>query len=399
MLKKRDFFILILLFLLLSGLETFVTYHALTRQAPGANDYYSRWYGARALLVEGRNPYGLDVTEEIQPVIEIDPSEVGRGGFNYPLHVVFIFWPLVYLSYPLAQAIWMVTLQWFALGIVIAFFGWQKWKPTIAELVAVGLATLTFYIVVRSIFLGQFTLPVAFFLVACLWALGSKRDVMAGILLAATSIKPQMVLFTGIWLVIWAVGQRRWRFLIGLFGSGFAMLAGSMALFPAWPLAFYEDIGRYARFAGGRNPLALLLQMIWPGYPQGVFTAVSTLIILAMLWAWWQSWRTKDDTPDHGLFWAIIVSTLVTFQTGTTNQTLLLIPWFAWLTMAAQQRGKLPVFALFAICSIALWALFLTTISGNEENPVLFLPLPLLSVTMLLWQTWGGRPTAVNPTS
>ena len=120
MIKRRDVLILVFLFLLLFGLESWVTHRVLTSQVPGANDYYSRWHGARALLVEGRNPYGLDVTEEIQPVIKIDPSEVGRGGFNYPLHVIFLFWPLVYLSYAWAQAIWMVMLQWFAIGLAFA---------------------------------------------------------------------------------------------------------------------------------------------------------------------------------------------------------------------------------------------------------------------------------------
>ncbi len=400
MIKRRDIFILIFLFLLLFGLESFVTYRVLTSQTPGANDYYSRWHGARALLVEGRNPYGLDVTEEIQPIIKIDPSEVGRGGFNYPLHVIFIFWPLAYLSYPWAQAIWMVMLQWFTIGMAVALLGWQRWKPGVSELIIVILAVLTFYITVRSIFLGQFTLPVTFFLAACLWALQKERDVLAGMLLAATSIKPQMVLFVGIWFVIWAIGQRRWRFLGGLFGGGAAMLVGSMALYPPWPLAFYEDIGRYQRFAGGRNPLAMLLEMVWKGYPGWVFTAVSTLLILGMLWTWWQGRRGEETLFNRALFWSIIVGIFITFQTGTTNQTLLLIPMFAWTMQAVKRWGKWPAFAGFLLLSVGVWTLFFNTISGDYENPVLFLPLPLLSLAVLLGQEvvrWrSGRETAVS---
>ena len=400
MIKRRDVLILVFLFLLLFGLESWVTHRVLTSQVPGANDYYSRWHGARALLVEGRNPYGLDVTEEIQPVIKIDPSEVGRGGFNYPLHVIFLFWPLVYLSYAWAQAIWMVMLQWFAIGLAFALLGWRQWKPAVTELVVIVLGALTFYITVRSIFLGQFTLPVTFFLAACLWALQKERDVWAGVLLAATSIKPQMVLFVGIWFVIWAIGQRRWRFLGGLFGGGIAMLAGSMALYPAWPLAFYEDIGRYQRFAGGRNPLAMLLEMVWSGHPGWVFTAVSALLILGMLWTWRQGWRANEIRFNRALFWSIVVGIFITFQTGTTNQTLLLIPMFAWLVQASQRWGKWPAFIVFLLLSVGLWVLFFSTISGDYENPVLFLPLPLLSLAVLLGQEavrWrSGGKTAVS---
>lgn len=386
MIDRRQLFILTALFLFLFAAETFVTHRAVTSQVTGANDFFSRWYGAQALLLEGRNPYSLDVTAEIQPIIGIDPREVGRGGFNYPLHVIFLFWPLVYLSYPWAQAIWMVTLQWFTVGAVVAMMGWLRRKPAVSELVVVILATLSFYVVVRSIFLGQFTLPVTFFLAAALWALQQKRDATAGVLLAATSIKPQMVLFVGIWLVLWALGQRRWRFLGGVVGGGALFLVAAMALFPPWPLAFIEDVGRYTRFAGGRNPLAMLLQIIWQGHPGWVFTLAVALLLAGMGSVWWQAWRRPGDPSRRALFWSIVVGILITFQTGTTNQTLLLIPLFAWSYQAARRWGKKPVLVGVLLLSAGLWALFLSTIEGNYENPILFLPLPLLSLTILLAQ-------------
>lgn len=51
------------------------------------------------------------MTAEIQPVIGVDPAKTGKGGFAYPLYVLFLFWPLVYVPYDWAQALWMVTLQ------------------------------------------------------------------------------------------------------------------------------------------------------------------------------------------------------------------------------------------------------------------------------------------------
>ena len=62
----RDKVVLTLLIIVLFSVQVFVTYRYLTSIVPGANDFYSRWAGARALLLEGRDPYGLDVTYEIQ---------------------------------------------------------------------------------------------------------------------------------------------------------------------------------------------------------------------------------------------------------------------------------------------------------------------------------------------
>ena len=94
-----------LLVLALSAIESWAVYRLITSKAPGANDFYSRWAGARAFFVEGRDPYGLDVTAEIQAAKGIDPDLTGKGSFAFPFHVVFLFWPLAYLPYAWAQAI------------------------------------------------------------------------------------------------------------------------------------------------------------------------------------------------------------------------------------------------------------------------------------------------------
>jgi hypothetical protein len=380
--------VLLLLFLVLFALETVVAQRYLTSQVPGANDFYSRWHGAKALLLEGRDPYGLDVTAEIQPVIRIDPSEVGRGGFAYPLHVIFLFWPLVYLPYDWTQAIWLVMLQWLAIGTGIALIGWKRLTLKPAAALAVLLSVLFFYPVARTILLGQFTLHVAFFLVMALWLLDRGRDEWAGVFLAATSVKPQMVIFIGPWLVLWAMGQKRWRFVGGVVAGGAVMFAAAMLLFPRWPISFMEDVQRYSQVAGGRNPLALILETLWPGYPEPLRYLIAALLVAIMLYTWWQGWRATGYLSERALFWTIAVSLTITFQTGTTNQVLLVIPFFAWLLALKERRGiGVAAISLLAF-ELALWLLFFATISGNYENPLLFLPLPFFTLAILMLQAW-----------
>lgn len=393
-LGKTGWLVIALLTVILAGAESVVVHGAFTTLHPGANDFYSRWAGARALLVEKRDPYNLQVTEEIQAVLDIDPKEIGRGGFNYPLYVLFTFWPIVYLPYSWAQAIWLVTLQWIAVIAACGLMRLEGWRPSPLGLVVFLLGTLALYHVTRSILLGQFTLHVLLFLALTLLALESERDGWAGICLAATAIKPQMVILIGPWLVIWSIGQRRWRFLGGLLAGGATLLLSSMALFPKWPVRFIEDIFRYRQVAGGQNPLALLHDLLWPNGPDAVRYGVAGLLVLAMLAAWWRGWRQKGKAFHQAIYWTLVVSVLVLFQTGTTNQVLLIIPWFAWLTTAFRRREKWLVLLVAGAIEVALWILFLATIEDGLEHPIMFLPLPLLSLTILVGteiQSWYSR--------
>lgn len=375
-----------LLFAMLFALESIAVHKFYTARSPGANDFYSRWAGARALLLEGRDPYSLEVTAEIQPVIGIDPAleGTGKGGFAYPLHVVFLFWPLVYLSFDWAQAVWMVTLQWVTLATVLGLVSLERYKLSPFGLTGLILAALFLYVVARSIMLGQFTLHVTLFLVLTLLALRRGHDIWAGVALSATSVKPQMVIFVVPWLILWAIGQRRWRFLAGLVAGAMALLLGSLALFPRWPISFVEDIRRYSDVAGGRNPLSVLIGLVWPQGPDLARYGSAGILLLAMLAAWRRGGSDTGRDFTYATHWTILVSLLVPFQTGTTNQVMLLIPLLTWLNKALRRWKDGLVAIGVGVTELALWGLFLGTIEGNWEHPVMFLPLPLLSLMVLI---------------
>src|SRR5450759_4460908 len=63
------------------------------------SDLYLHWIGARELLLNGRDPYGPDVTREIQQGYYGRPLDPARPGdpkdqrFAYPVYVVFCLAP------------------------------------------------------------------------------------------------------------------------------------------------------------------------------------------------------------------------------------------------------------------------------------------------------------------
>lgn len=385
-LQGKEKVILAGLVLILFSLQAVVTYRMLVLPNPGANDYYSRWAGARALLVEGRNPYALEVTREIQAVIEIDLSEVGRGGFHYPLPVLFLFWPLVYLPYTWAQALWQTLLVWVTMGIVGVSLARLRWQPSPLTTAVLLIGTIVFYPVSRSILLGQFTLHVTLFLLLTLWALQNGRDGWAGVALSLTAVKPQMIILLGPALLLWCVIQKRWRFLWGLLGGGLGLLVAGMVLYPPWVLAFLEDVQRYAGVAGGKNPLTLL------GLPDSIRYGVSALLLLLLLWQWWQAWQqapvaTAQAAFDRAVAWTVVFSLIVPFQTGTTNQVLALILLLPWLYRASRRWPLWLVGGTAVVAVVGLWLLFLNTVGGDFESSIMFLPVPLFCLAILSYET------------
>jgi hypothetical protein len=383
--RKREWMWVGILIIVLFVLESIAVHTFYTSRFPGTSDFYPSWVGARALLLEGRDPYSPEVSAEIQAVL-LGPNRERTisYSFAYPLHVIFLFWPLVYCSYDWSQAVWMVTLQWVVVATVIGLLRLERWRPSPIGIVGLLLAALAFYPVTRSVMLGQFTLHIALFLVAALLALQRGHDGWAGVWLAFTSIKPQMVVFVAPWLVLWAVEKRRWRFLGGLVAGGFCLLLVSLAVFPRWPLSFLEGLLRYSEVNGRRNPLALLMGLVWPDGPEAVRYVLAGFLVLAMLASWRRSWRGGEETFLSATHWSIVAGLLAVIQTGTTNQVMLLIPLFAWLKRAFERWRRWQVLIAVSGLLVALWVLFLGTIQGNYENPVMFLPLPLFSLAVLV---------------
>ena len=77
--------------LVLYGALAFGIYNGLTRTTLGANDFYSRWVGARALFVQGKNPYSDEVTREIQLGMygRLARPEEDQAAFAYPLFAAY----------------------------------------------------------------------------------------------------------------------------------------------------------------------------------------------------------------------------------------------------------------------------------------------------------------------
>jgi hypothetical protein len=373
--------------LLLFGLTVVAIHELFTQEFVGANDFYPRWKGAQMYWLEGHDPYSQATTEAIQQDMygRLALPHEDQVLFVYPFYTIFLLLPLVSLPYSWVQAIWLTVVTASLVGGVLLTLSYLGWRPPLWLLALSMVWTVTFYSSVRTIILGQFAGPVFLGLVGCLWLLKNERDGWAGLILVLATLKPQMSYLFIPALLLWAWGQRRWYFMASFAGWLSAFVLLSFWLSPRWLISFAEQVLYYPDYTAIGAPVWIITQYYFPVLGQPGEWILSLLLIGYMLYLWRQLPDVSLDTPAflYTLSITILVTNMVVTRTGTTNYVMLYLPLF-WLlqTIAARwRRGEVGVVLFYGLSLAGFWVLFLTTIEGNFENPIMYLP---MSIGLLL---------------
>jgi hypothetical protein len=405
--------ILGVLFLSLVAFESFALYTVFTSKFPGANDFFVRWLGGRAYLLHGVNPFDPSVAEEAQMAMFgrlAQPGDKDEAYFAYPLYTLYFFWPLSLLPYAWAQAIWMTLLQFMLLAITILSMGLARWRPPSWLFWLTIFWGIFFYNGARAIILGQFSVLVGLALLLALGAIEKRRDHWAGIFLAATTIKPQMVFLVLVFLLLWALTQRRWRIIVSFGVSMIVLVASSMLLVPTWPIDFVNNAIAYSDYVAFGTPLENLLHYLLPdAAAAGLTVVLSALFFLALLPGWWLALRGRPGAYIWAVMSTLIVGSLITFRSATTNQVILYLPLFFFFrrlsevaTAGPEKEGRgrshsLMIAFIEIGLAVLMWSVFAATLDGNWEHIMMhgLLPALMLSLYVLDWRNLWRTAEAV----
>lgn len=379
------------------------TYTFKSHPYPGANDFYSRWSGARSFWVDGLDPYGDQASRAIQMGIYGRPARETEdpGYFAYPLYTVFLLAPLAPLDYAWAEAIWLVVLEAALIGALLLLADLFGWRPRPWLLGISLLWALLFYPAARGLLLGQPGLLVYFLEVLALWALAKRRDALAGIALALSTIKPQMGFLIVPFLLLWGLWERRWRF-VGAFAGlwGGLMLLAFLAL-PTWFGAWWQQLTGYTSYTAIGSPVWVLTRVYLPFLGEAGESALSAALVFLVVWAWG---RVIGQKRGDEFWWTVCltltVTHLIALRTATPHFVVFVVPlifYFKTLTDADRRRGTWVVLLIQLVLLVGLWALFLATVQAKFEHPAMYLPLPfgmliVLLISRPLW--WDAVPTA-----
>jgi hypothetical protein len=386
------------LLVILIAAESYALYAVFTSKFAGGNDFFVYWLGGREYLLHGTNPFDPAVAEKIQMAVfgrPVQPGDKDQAYFAYPLYSLYFSWPLSLLPYAWARAIWMTLLQFMLLAITGLSIRLARWRSPPWLLGLTLLWGVLFYNGARAVILGQFSILVGLALLLALWAIEHRRDGWAGALLAVTTIKPQMVILLLIFLLAWALFRRRWRLVGGFAVAMLLLLVSSILLIPSWPVDFVLNAVAYAKFIEFGTPLENLLHYLLPPTLAAPLTPIlSALFFLALLPGWWLAWRGPGGAYTWAILSTLIVGSLITFRSATTNQVILYLPLFFFFSRlpARWQAGGALLIELGL--AVLMWSVFAATIEGNWEHVMMHGLLPALMLLLYAADWRALRRTA-----
>ena len=325
--------------------------------------YYTGWAMVRD--GQGANLYDLAAQTRYQQSI-LNGRQFADGVLPYvnPPYFGLPGVPLALLSRESAQVVWLLlnllllawmirTLQHLAAG----------WRP--AERWLLVSALLAFYPLYTTLLLGSFPLLLSLALLQCYLALrrGDERAAAAWLLVA--SIKFQLILLLGVWLL----AGRRWRVLA--WGAAFGLAAATLtSLVLGWRI-WGEYLGLLRLHSAsynqyGINPddaltlkgtLALLLGQGQAGLIQQI--AIGALLLAAGLTAWMTVRNPRPAGLALGLQFGtvIMLNLLFSLHLNFHDALLLVLPavlFYAWLR---DRPGAAAGFGAFAVlCPLLFFA-------------------------------------------
>jgi hypothetical protein len=362
-------------------------------QPPHFSDLYAPWWGAHELILHGHSPYTPAVAHEIQTMIygapvaapSGDSSELA-GGFAYPLYVAFLLWPTVHMPFSTVQTLFLFVSIFAALASLVMWLRGFHFRLPPVQLLALAIFTLGSFPALQAIRLQNLSLIAAALLAAGLALLVDEQLILAGILLAAATFKPQFSIVLVPWLALWTVSdwRRRQALASSFLASMLLLIATSEWLLPGWIGNFLRVVQAYRRYTFGRS-----LFDVWFTPVAGPFLAAGFLLAVLVLCAGYR--RHPANSP--GFFLAtslVLAATVVVIPTLAPHAQLLLLPGFLCLLRYRGVLSRSNRFArLLLLATLMLLAWPWVTATG------LTMAAAVLPVRVLL--RWWELPLYTSP--
>jgi hypothetical protein len=380
---------------LLLIMYTWATWQFFTKLVPGGNDFIANVTAWEAYLKHGINPYSDEAARFTQQAIYGRPARPteDQNRLTYPFYSIILHGPFVLINdYALARAIYMTLLQLALFVGVIILIALLRWRPPFWLIAMILLWSLLYYPDARGIILGQFAIFGFFALVAALGLIRRGRNVAGGAVLVVATMKPTLVFLAVPFLLVWAIVQRRWRLVIGFLATLIVLMLLSWLMLPTWFNDWLFRIANYSGYTVGQSPIWLLTHQVLPTLGDTGEMIVDGILLIGMARAWRISCRRQAD---ESFWWALsitlVVSNLIVARSATTNYVMLLIPAL-WLFTVIDRRwahGRRLILLYLIVSLIGLWWLHAVTVVGNQEQAIMFIPVPVVLGLMLAWITPG----------
>ncbi|TKJ31112.1 MAG: hypothetical protein CEE40_02325 [Chloroflexi bacterium B3_Chlor] len=339
--------------------------------------YYIAWRPGRALM-QGQNPYQAP------------------HFLRYPLWTLVLSLPLAWLPLSIAMTSWTLLSEFAALGFLTATTRSLDWQLSPKAFGLLAVLSLIFRPSLASIVHGQYLFITLFFVGLSLLALHRKRNALAGVCLAMSLLKPQLVFLVVAGLLAWTVVQRRWSAVVSFLSTALALVAVSHAFLPGWVDDWLLLINEKQL-----QSKTFIVPSVWGlahslSSSQWVLVAsILSLILLAALACLW--WRHRNSMAYLPLLTAatIVVTQIVTPKAWNYDHTMLLLPLLYCLHKVSRPGGISRPVRWSWLAVLLGWLMVLPHIlsywasSHHSEIPYALLPITM-GILLLSIEAWGS---------
>jgi len=400
--KRRVILSLGILSILVTSIALFWGNYSFVVKNPGGNDFLVHWVGTRSFIFEGISPYSETTAQRIQEMVYGRQAEGDEHELRvvYPLYSEILFAPFALIeNYPIARALWMTFLEIAILATAYISMRITGWRPGLWLLPIFLIFSILWYHGMRALINGNAVVLVGLFIVISIKMIREGNDAAAGILLAFTTIKPHLVLLLIIFILIWSISQKRWILFGWILGEIAALILVATIFIPDWLI---QNIWEILRFPSYNPELSLgsAFESWWPG----VGTQMKWGVSLLLIWIILVEWNLGRNKGFIQFLWTccltLTIGQWIGISTDPGNFLLLFLPVvliFSTIKERWHRTGDIIVLLVMLVLFVGVWWLFLVSVEiGGQphQNPIMFIPVPLISLVGLYWiRWWINRPT------
>jgi hypothetical protein len=354
-----------------------------------------QWISIRSLITDGISPYSDLVTAKIQEFVVEENSFAPGNPLKYtsPLYSGIVVFPFTLIGdINIAHAFWLSVQLVAIFMLLVLSIKITVWKPAWYIFLLFSLFTIFSYHVVMPWLDGGLAIWASLFLILAFLAIYNNRNEVGGVLLAMTTIQPQMVVLTLVFTLIWAASKRKKILILWFFITVIFLSIVGLFLVPNWIIQYIRLLyGFQENFPPGTP--GVFFSNLFPGLGKQLGWVISGVSSLLLILEWWLALR-KDF---RWFLWTacltMVFSQWIGIPTIPGNFIGLLLPLIlisAMLTERWPREGQWVAISMLLILFIWEWALFYIDLTSTQPKMQLNLifPLPLVLLIGLYWVRW-----------
>ena len=392
--QNKSFWLLILLIVvIISGIIS-VNYR-LASQIQLDNEFRRFWTLTRNFILNGISPYQADeLSLNSLDLMDTEKETYAEEQFIFPIYSTFLTIPFSIIpNYALARSLWMtfVEISIITFGyLLIRNLGWEikTWMLPIFFIFLIFFFPSFFAIVS-----GDLSIPIVLCMVICLSAIQRDSNLVAGLFLSLSTMRPRLSLFFIIVILFWGISKRNWSLLRWFLIWLALFISAGLFFLPDWPLQYLRVIIRNGSIT---SPGSLGNILLW--WLPGIGSQLRWLTILILLVILiYELWQVKNKEFRH-LLWvtglSITISLLIGFASNVADSVLIIISLTLIFSIVDDRYHNfgtyVVIFSMLAIL-IGSWALAVV-LSRNLGQISIFtginLTLSLFVLLGLYWTRW-----------